>query len=754
MKQIFENPKTGKLSVKELVSPRAKAGGLLVKNKFSVISPGTERSIIELSQKSLLSKAKERPDYVQKFIMLVKTKGIAAAWQVAKSKLESEIALGYSTAGTVYEIGRGVEGFRAGDRVAAAGQDYASHAEFIFVPKNLAVKIPNNVRDEEAAFATMGAIVLQGIRRANLSQGEKVAVIGLGLLGQLAVRMLKAYGHPVLGFDVNKERVSDAVKAGADAGVHVGAESEENAVNGFTSGEGVDAVLIYAAAKDDKPLRLAVRVCRKEGRIVQIGNILTQIPWRDFYKKELSYLSSTSYGPGRYDPEFEEKGHDYPLGFVRWTERRNMEEFLRLLVSKKMTLDGLISATFPINEAEKAYELVFQSSRSKKSASVNATAGKPFDRAQGKQVYGILLSYPADAKPTTILNYGSPAPGVGPERFALAQKTINIGLIGLGSFTLSTILPHLKEAADKNKEIRLSAICNSTGKKADEVARQWGANYVTNYVTNDYRKVLEDKNINLVICATRHSSHAKIAEEALSLDKNIYVEKPIALNDEELEKVIKAAEKSRGRLFTGFNRRFSTHFMEARKEFAGTAPMMILYRVNYPFSERDHWSYDLAEGGRLIGEDCHFVDAFQFLFASRPKRISGALIAPGGAISHEENVSVSIEYANGSVGTLFYSGLGSFRLPKEYIEIYGGGKAMVIDNFKKATLFRSDKQRNLSLWHQDKGYTRQLETFINVIKNGEPSPFTLAELRDVHMATFRMVDALRERRTIEFKHEG
>ncbi len=735
MHQVFQNPKSGKLRVKELTSPALKSGGLLVKNSFSVISPGTERGIIELSKKGMLAKAKERPDYVAKFKMLVKTKGLMAAWAVAKSKLETEIALGYSAAGKVLEVGKDVEGFKVGDRVACAGQDYASHAEFIYVPKNLAVKIPAHVKDEEAAFVTMGAIALQGIRRANLTQGEKVGVIGLGLLGQLGVRMLKAYGHPVIAFDINAERVADAKKGGADMGVVASGDSHENALNAFTDGHGVDAVLIYAAAKDDKPLKLAVDIARKEGRIVQIGNILTQIPWRDFYKKELTYLASTSYGPGRYDTSFEEGGNDYPVGFVRWTERRNMEEFLRLLADKKITLEGLVSGVFPIERAEEAYGLVFRSPASAKGATA------------GKQLYGILLSYPGDARPTSTLNYGLVAMSIVEPIPGTARKIINIGIIGLGSFTTSTILPHLKEAIGKDAGVRLTAVCNTTGKRADEVARAWGANYTT----NDYRKILDDKNVDLVICATRHSSHAKIAEEALALDKNLYLEKPIALNDGELDRVIKAAQKSKGRLFTGFNRRFSKHFMEAKKEFTGTSPMMILYRVNYPFSEKDHWSYDLKEGGRLIGENCHFIDAFQFLFGSRPVRISGALIAPGGAVAHEENISVSIEYENGSVGTLFYSALGSFRLPKEYIEVYGGRKTMVIDNFKNAKIFHPDKTRNVSLWYQDKGYTRELQTFIDVIKNGKPSPFSLQDLRDVHVATFRMVDAVREKKIIELE---
>ena len=324
------------------------------------------------------------------------------------------------------------------------------------------------------------------------------------------------------------------------------------------------------------------------------------------------------------------------------------------------------------------------------------------------------------------------------------KKTINIGIIGLGSFALSTILPHLKEI--KNKDFRLYAVCNSTGQKAKEIGEKWNVEYIT----NDYRKLIDDKNIDLIICSTRHSSHAKIAKEALLANKNIYVEKPVALNETELKEVMEAAKKSKGRLFVGFNRRFSSHFIKAKEEFSSANPMMIMYRVSYPFSEKDHWSYELKEGGRIIGEDCHFIDAFQHLVGSRPKRIYTSVIPVGGQVSHDENIAVNIEYENNSLATLFYSALGSFRLPKEYIEIYGDGKAMVIDNFKKAKLFESTKVKNLSLWHQDKGYTRELETFIDAVKNGKPSPFTLQEINDVHLTIFKVAESLRNKKIVEF----
>lgn len=716
MKQIFQNPKTGKLEIEEITPPRLKKGGVLVKNYFSLISPGTEKGIIELSKKSLIQKAKERPDYVQKFLMLIKTKGLIAAWQMVQSKLESRLALGYSSSGKILKVGSDIEEFQVGDRVACAGQDYASHAEVIFVPKNLCVKIPDNVSDKEAAFSTIGAIALQGIRRAKLTSGEKVAIIGLGLLGQLALKILKAYGYPVIGFDINEEQVNFAKENGLDKGVVIGKDSIESTVNSFTNNIGVDAVLIYASAKTDKPLKIAVEISRDKGRIVQIGSILSNIPWRDFYKKELDFYSSRSYGPGRYDSNYEEAGQDYPISYVRWTEKRNMEEFLRLLSERRIGVDNLIDYVFPIEEAEKAYELVFDSK---------------------KLVRGILLSYNFQKEQPNTIYLKEELKNYPLKRF------INIGLIGLGSFARSVILPNLK----KIKNVRLFAISTGKGKLAKDI----GQKINVNYISSDYRKLIEDKKIDLIICATSHSSHKAIVEEALLVDKNIYVEKPLCLNEKDLKEIMEVAEKSKGRLMVGFNRRFSYHFKEAKKEFLKVkTPLMIFYRINAGPLKKDHWIYDLNEGGRILGEVCHFVDALQFLVDSEPKTISANLISKEGIIFHEENLIANIEYKNYSLGTIFYSALGNFKLPKEYIEIYGDNKIMIIDDFKNGKVVYPNKIKSLRRWHQDKGYKKELEIFIDSIKNSKSSPISLKELYLSHLTLFKIVEAAKEKKTIKF----
>lgn len=723
MLQVFQNPKTGKTTVEDITPPILRSGGVLVRNHFSLISAGTERGIIEISKKGLLAKAKERPDYVQKFFMLLKTKGITAAWRVAQSKLESDIALGYSSAGEVIAVGDGVEYLRVGDRVAAAGQDYASHAEIIYVPKNLCVRIPKGVSEEEAAFATLGAIAMQGIRQANLLPGERVGVVGLGLLGQLASRLLRGYGHPVVGFDVNPLQVEFARKNGLEEGIVLGKEDYKTKVEKFTNRQGVDAVLIYASAKTDDPLRLAVEISRDRGRIVQVGNILTNIPWRDFYKKELSYYSSRSYGPGRYDKNYEEKGEDYPLGYVRWTEKRNMEEFLRLLAQRRIDIKDLITRTFDIKEAESAYELVF---------------------GPRGLIHGLLLRYPQKGGVATVIH--PPKAKEAAKAPALeAGAVVSIGLIGLGAFMNSTILPHLKEL----RGVKIKGVSHSRGLSAKKTGMSWGADYVT----SDYKKIIEDKNIDLVICATRHASHAKIAKEALAANKNIYIEKPLALNEKELREVIDVAQKSKGRLLVGFNRRFSYHFIAARKEFSNSpTPLQILYRINVGPLEKDHWSYEPGEGGRIVGEGCHFVDALQFLTGSLPQKLWTSAIPAGGAVSHEENFTVNIEYRNGSIGVVIYSALGNFRLPKEYLEIYGNEKIMVIDNFKKGKVIYPNRTQKLNLWHQDKGYGRELEVFLEAIREGKPSPLSLDDIFVSHLTTFKAMESLKTGKVIELNN--
>ncbi|HMB17658.1 MAG TPA: bi-domain-containing oxidoreductase [Candidatus Paceibacterota bacterium] len=707
MYQVFQNPKSGKTKVKNITPPKLKKGGIIVNNKYSLISPGTEKGLIELSKKGLLQKAKERPDYVKKFIKLAKTKGIKAAWQMAQAKLSTEIPLGYSTSGNVEKVADDVEGFQAGDRVACAGQDYASHAEKVFIPKNLAVKIPKNVTDKEASFATLGSIALHGIHQADLKPGESVAVIGLGLLGQLATRMLKAYGHPVIGFDVKKRPLDYAKKhSDIDYAVKTEKKSYQSVLSKLTDGQGVDAVLIYASAKNSKPIELASKIARDRGKIVQIGNTDPDIPWRTFYQKELSFNSSRSYGPGRYDKSYEEEGNDYPIGHVRFTERRNMKEFLRLLDDDKIKVEDLLTAEFDIEEAHQAYDMIMNSK---------------------KQIFGLLLKYPEKKKKEdedviVLTDNPTPLPG---------REEVNIGIIGLGSFATSTILPHLKNVKDET--VNLIGVANTTGNKAKDIGKEWDAEYVT----NDYKKLIEDKRINMIICATRHSSHAKMAQEILKAGKNLYIEKPIALNKKDLKDIVNAAQGSRARLLVGFNRRFSKHFKRAYKEFGETSvPTMINYRINYPFEDKEHWSYDPDEGGRIIGEMSHFAHAFRYITDSRPTRVYASVVPTGEGVQREENAVINIEFEDGSIGNIFYSALGSNQVSKEYIEIYGGNKIMTVDDFKKGMLYHHEDKEKIKFRHQDKGYDAELQEFIQSIREGKPSPMTLEEIIDAHLAIF------------------
>ncbi len=710
MKQVFQNPKSGKTNVEDVAAPSVSHGRVLVRNHYSVISAGTERSIIELSKKSALEKAKERPDYVQKFFRTVQTKGIFAAWQMVQAKLSVPIALGYSSAGEVLEAGSGVEMIKPGDRVACAGQDHASHAEIVSVPKNLVAKIPEGVADDEAAFTTLGAIALQGIRQAELTPGENVAVVGLGLLGQIGVRMLKSYGHPVLGIDVNPAQVAFAEKNGLNQGCVLGQDDPVAVSQRFTDGRGVDAVIIYASSKSDEPLKLAVSISREKGRVVQVGSVLANIPWRDFYQKELAFFSSRSYGPGRYDRRYEEGGEDYPVGYVRWTEQRNMEEFLRLLAEKRVNVRDLVTKTFPIAEAEAGYRFIFESQQ---------------------LVHGVLLSYPEGRLAETTLRITEPVQGA-----LVPQQSVRVGIVGVGAFMTGTVVPLLK----KMKDVSVRAVCDSRGLIAKNFATALGAEYTT----SDYHKVLEDRAVDLIVCATRHSSHAAIAEAALAAGKSIYVEKPLALNSEELENVLQVAASSKGRLLVGFNRRFSLHVRKTREAFLKrTTPVQMLYRVNAGPLDKDFWGYDPKEGGRILGEGCHFVDTLQYIVGAPAVRVSATAVPVQGAVTHEENFTVTIEYADGSQGTIVYTALGNFRAPKEYFEVYGGGTVCKVDDFKTGSIMRPSGTEKLNLWKQDKGYAAELSAFLDALRSGARSPMPLEDIRTVHETTFAILESLR-----------
>jgi len=717
MKQVLQNFKTGKLELLEVPMPTVKSGFVLVKNYYSLISPGTERATIELAKKSMFEKAKSRPDQVKQVINKIKTDGIITTFQRVIKKLDEPLPLGYSSAGEVIKIGENVERFKIGDQVACAGGGYACHAEVIAVPKNLCVKIPKNVSYKEAAFTTLGTIAMQGIRRANLTPGEKVAVIGLGLVGQLTCQILKAYGFSVLGFDINPSQVKRAIEMGINAGDTP--DKAEDLVKSFTGGRGVDAVIIAAATKSNEPIELAGRILRNKGRVSAIGDVKMDIPRRIYYKKELDLRISRSYGPGRYDKNYEEKGKDYPFEYVRWTEKRNMEEFLRLVSKKLVQPKKLITHIFPIKQAKKAYELILNNPRKEEIVSV------------------LFLYNPEKEQKNTIFFK---------EREAYKPKNqVNVGIIGIGNFAQNIALPILK----KIKDAYLYAAADAKGINAQKVIKQFRGNYAT----TDWHKITEDKNIDLVIVTTRHNLHAPITIEALKHNKNVHVEKPLCLNEKELREIIKAEQKSNGRLMVGFNRRFSPHIIKAKEIFKNVAPTMILCRVNAGFIPKDSWVHDPAEGGgRIIGEACHFINLCQFLINSSPKKIYASLIPIGKNIQTEDNIAITIDFKNNSRATIVYTSGGPKTLPKEYIEIIGGNKAMIIDNFKSGIIYNQNSRRKIRTFNQNKGHFNEFKSLIEAIQQGRLSPVPLKEIVLSMQTTFNAIKSAKEKRVIDISN--
>jgi len=711
MKQVFLSLKNGKLEVAEIPTPSLRSGGILIKNYFSLISAGTEKSIIRLAQKNLIEKGRSRPDLIRQVMNKIKTEGLISTLKTVKQKLEEYLPLGYSCAGEVIAVGEGVEEFKIGDRVAGAGGGYASHGEVVFVPKNLCTKIPDNVSYQEACFATVAAIALEGIRILNLTAGERVGVIGLGLIGQLTVQILRAYGHPVIGFDLDPRQVKKSLELGLNKGVIIGQDDPLEESRIFTDNLGLDAIIITAATQSNQPIELAGELARKRGRISVVGDISINVPRKIYYEKELRLTVSCSYGPGRYDRNYEEKGIDYPFAYVRWTEKRNMQEFLRLLAEKKINVESLITHTFEINQALDAYNLIL-------------------DNPDHKEIVGVLLKYLAETKIAPTVVYREISEGPRP------KDHLNIGLIGVGNFAKTIVLPCLKRI----KNVSLVAAADTDGHESASVIKKFNGRYAT----TDYHRIINDPDIDLVIVATRHNLHAQIAIEALRNNKNVHIEKPLCLSEEELKEIIEKAQGSRGRLMVGFNRRFAPHAIIAKKNFKQSKPLMICARMNAGFLPKEHWTHDPIEGGgRIVGEACHFIDLINFLAGARPVQVFATAVPLGGKIQTKDNVFVTIDFENGSRGCVLYTSLGNKNAPKEYIEIFGGDKVMTIDNFKSALLYTSSGRRKYKLFGQDKGHFNEFKTFIETIRQGLPAPIPLDELINSSLITLKAIESLR-----------
>ncbi|MEJ7912532.1 MAG: bi-domain-containing oxidoreductase [Chitinophagaceae bacterium] len=705
MKQLIQNFKTGKLYVDEVPMPSISEGMLLVENKYSLISSGTERSTVQVAQANLLGKARQRPDLVAQVFANIKKEGFAATFDKVKTKLDSLKAMGYSTAGIVVTSLDRDGLFQPGDRVACAGQGYASHAEIVAIPQNLAVLIPDNVSFEEAAFTTLGAIALQGVRQAEPRLGEKICIIGLGLLGQLTGQLLKANGCDVFGIDLSDRLIKLANEISVTKALHRNDPNLVSACDNFTNGHGFDSIIITAAAPSNDPIVLSTELCRRKGKIVVVGAVKMDIP-RDphFYRKELELRISCSYGPGRYDVDYEEGGTDYPFAYVRWTEQRNMEAFLQMVSKGLVKLKPLTTHTFDITEADEAYEIVL--------------GKKP------EPHIGILLQY-AEREGKFLTSrqvQNSPV------------KQQNVGFIGAGSFAQSYLIPNVKAFGAS-----LDTVVTSKGITSKNVAEKFGFNTCS----ADIDDVIQKKDINTVFIATPHSSHAGQVMAALKAGKNVFVEKPLAITEDELNEIIGLKMAHHGTLMVGFNRRFAPICVAVKKEFDNAGePLVVNIRVNAGFIPKDHWTQIPEIGaGRIIGEMCHFIDLMQYFTNAEPVKVYAECIqSKNEKIKTDDNLSVVIKFDNGSVGNLVYVANGDKSLPKERIEVFGAGKAAVINDFQDGSFHGANKTRSLK--SAGKGHQQEVSAFLTSLKEGKASPISFRSVCLTTLATFKIIDSL------------
>ena len=684
MKQVII--KQGKATLEEVPVPQVEKGTVLVKVNHSCISIGTEMSGVKTSAMPLWKRALQQPENVKKVVQMATTQGLSKTRSLVSSKLESGNPTGYSATGVVLEVGADIDDLQPGDRVACAGAQCAHHAQIIRVPRNLTVPVPENLEFPEASTVTLGAIALQGVRRATPTLGETFVVLGLGILGQLAAQMLKANGCRVIGIDLDKERIQAAKELGIDSGIHPAEENDIEQVVRLTDGIGADGVIITAATSSDEVVSTAFNMCRKKGRVVLVGDVGLHLNRADFYQKELDFFISTSYGPGRYDHIYEEQGLDYPVAYVRWTENRNMAEYLRLIAENKLNVKSLIAKTYPLEQVPQAYEALKDSST------------KPLM---------VLLSYPQDTEiKRTIPN---------PQATAAGKDKIRIAIIGAGGFAKGMHLPNLQELTE---HYHIQAIVSRTGHNANATAKQFKANYAS----TDYEQVLNDKEVDAVLIATRHNLHAEMTLQALKAGKNVLVEKPLAINQDELQKIIafyENAEATAPILLTGFNRRFSPYARRIKEITQNRSnPMILNYRMNAGYIPLVHWVHTEEGGGRNIGEACHIYDLFTYFTDSKVDKVTAHTITPKtNHYSPHDNFVATMHFEDGSVATLTYTALGTNKYPKEQMEVYVDGKVLVMNDYKSLNIVGA-ATKGIQSKAMDKGQKQELEMFAKAIKQG------------------------------------
>lgn len=711
MLQVTQYQKTGELAIDDLPAPALRGGFVLVRNVTSLISAGTERTSVEMAQASMFEKARLRPDLVRQVLDNLKRDGVVATYKKVRDRLDHFTDLGYSSAGVVVESA--VEEFKVGDRVACGGAGYAAHAEIISVPRNLVVRIPDEIGFDDAAFTTLGAIAMQGVRQADVRVGEQVVVIGLGLVGLLTVQLLKAGGCRVLGLDIDSRNFELALKLGCDQCVPAN-DDALLAVQAFTRGYGADAVLITAATKSDEPVQQAMQVVRKRGKVVAVGTVGMNVPRNPFFEKEVEFRISCSYGPGRYDPEYEERGRDYPFGFVRWTENRNMEAVVDMMAQRKLNVQPLITHRIPVQDSLRAYDII------------TGKIHEPY--------LGILIQYSDPSSEIAI----SRRLELCPSRGEAAGRRAVLGFVGAGNFAQSMLLPPLVKMG-----ARLRGLATSKPLNAKNTAQK----YNFEFCATDASEVLQDKDVNLVFVTSRHDSHARYVADALRAGKSVFVEKPLALNVRELESVLDAYSEAaqagnRRFLMVGYNRRFSEPVRAIQKFFTGrTEPLVMLYRVNAGFLPPTNWVQQPEQGGRFIGEAGHFIDVMQFLCDTPPVSVYAVAPSDGARRYNGDNLLVSITFADGSAGTIHYLANGASAVEKEYLEISAESKTARMWNFKKVEC-AVGRKKSTRTYSGDKGHTAEIKAVMQAFESGSGSPISPESLAATSRATFAAIESL------------
>ncbi|MDI9244999.1 bi-domain-containing oxidoreductase [Marinobacter sp. CHS3-4] len=716
MKQILQSLKTGETTVADVPAPSLRSGYVVVNTSHTLVSAGTERMLVDFGKASWVDKARQQPDKVRMVLDKVRTDGLATTIDAVQSKLDQPLALGYCNVGKVAEVGAGVDGIALGDRIVSNG----GHAQVVCVPKNLSAKIPDSVTDEQASFTVLAAIGLQGIRLANPTLGECVVVTGLGLIGLLTVQMLRAQGCRVLGIDLEPARLEMAKRFGAEV-VNPGAgEDVLSAAASFSRGRGVDAVIITASTRSNEPVSQAANMCRKRGRIVLVGVTGLELSRADFYEKELSFQVSCSYGPGRYDPAYEESGQDYPIGYVRWTEQRNFEAVLDLMASGALDVDPLISHRFTLEQAEEAYDLL----------------------SSGKPSMGILLEYPyQDGVGPKVVPLGevedSTVQDSGSSSSTTTGKAV-VGFLGAGNYAGRVLIPAFKDAGAE-----LHTVVSGGGVSSVHYGKKHGFAQAS----TDGEALMEDASVNTLVIATRHNSHARQVLEGLRSGKHIFCEKPLCLNQDELAEIEAEASKRPDQLLMiGFNRRFAPHVVAAKSLLDKVAePKNLVMTVNAGAIPADHWTQDWeVGGGRIIGEACHFIDLLRHLVGAPITGYFSVAVGRHPSVDvADDRSTITLTFDDGSVGTIHYLSNGDKGFPKERLEVFCAGRVLQLDNFRKLRAFGWPGVKGNRLWRQDKGQGPCAAAFVEAVGNGGTSPISRAEIFEVSRVTIEVAENLR-----------